>query len=911
MKQLKRRWSAALGALLLILTLVAALFQPIAVFAAEDSTLVIHYHRFDESYDGWNFWLWPENGDGGGYSYTGTDDYGPYAEVTFPGSPAKVGIIVRLNEWEKKDFDADRFIDMGKAADGTLHVYLVQGDGTIYYDKNEVDLSAQFLSASFPTAKEIEFTVTVPIDTSAADEVSHYRVKDEKGVEYPIMKIWSADGGQATTASVILEEKIDLGHSYTLERDDYGSIPVSVGGAFSTTDFETAYTYEGNDLGANYSKEATSFRVWAPTASKVTLNLYEEGLGGEKLSETEMTKDQNGTWITTVTGDLNGKYYTYTAVTALGTNEAVDPYARSAGANGQRGMILDLATTNPEGWDNDKKPAFLQMTDAVIYELHVRDLSSHASSGVSNVGKFLEFTETGTKNADGLSTGIDHLKELGITHLHLLPSFDYASVDETKLDTPQFNWGYDPQNYNVPEGSYSTDPYHGEVRVKEMKEAVKALHQNGIRVVMDVVYNHTAATVDSNFNKLVPDYYYRKDGSVFSNGSGCGNETASDRSMVRKFIVDSVVYWAKEYHIDGFRFDLMALHDIETMNAVRAALNEIDPSILIYGEGWTAGGSPLLESNQSLKANIALVDGVAAFSDDLRDGIKGSVFEAEQSGFVSGATGLEESIKFGVVASTNHPQLNYSLVNYSDTYWANSPAQCINYASAHDNLTLWDKLATSNANDSEADRIAMNKLSAAIVFTSQGIPFFQAGEELLRSKPKEDGTFDENSYQSPDTVNAINWERKTKYQDVFNYYQGLIAFRKKHPSLRMTSTEDIAANLVFAENTPENVVAYQITGKPNQEQAEGIYVIHNASRDSVSMKLPKGTWNVYIDGKQAGTKVLSTIKNGTAEVAPISTMVLVQETTSSSKTGLWVGIGAVIVAAAAIAVVVKTRKKKA
>lgn len=904
----KQKKFAAIYALFLSFVLIFSLIQPIFVSAASDTTLVIHYHRFDEAYDGWNFWLWPEGGEGAGYPLTGTDDYGSYAEVTFYGSPATVGIIVRLNEWEKKDFDADRFIDMSKAVDGTLHVYLLQGNGTIYYDKSEVDLSAQFLSATFQTAKEIEFTVTVPIDSSAEDEVSHYRVTDEKGVEYPIMKIWSKDGGQTATASVILEEKVDLGHSFTLERDGYGSIAVDVGNAFSTSDFEEAYTYQGNDLGAVYTKESTSFRVWAPTASQVSLNLYTEGLGGEKLSETPMTKDVNGTWIISVSGDLNGKYYTYTAVTSLGTNEAVDPYARSTGANGQRGMILDLTSTNPDGWDKDKKPEFLEMTDAVIYELHVRDLSSNSSSGISNTGKFLEFTETGTKNADGLSTGIDNLKELGITHLHLLPSFDYASVDETKLDTPQFNWGYDPQNYNSPEGSYSTDPYHGEVRVKEMKQAVQSLHKNGIRVVMDVVYNHTAATVDSNFNKLVPNYYYRKDGSVFSNASGCGNETASDHSMVRKFIVDSVVYWAKEYHIDGFRFDLMAVHDIETMNEVRAALNEVDPSILIYGEGWTGGTSTLPESNQSLKKNISFIDGVAAFSDDLRDGIKGSVFEAMETGFVSGSTGLEESIKFGIVASTNHPQINYSLVNYSDTYWAKSPSQCINYASAHDNLTLWDKLATSNSQDSEADRIAMNKLSASIVFTSQGIPFFQAGEELLRSKVKEDGTFDENSYQSSDAVNGIRWENKTTYQDVFEYYKGLIAFRKAHPSLRMTTTEEIASNLVFTENTPANTVAYHISGKPNKESAEGIYIIHNANRNSVSIDLPKGSWNVYVNGEKAGTKVLETIKNGKAEVAPISTMVLVQESSNSSKTGIFVAVGIVAVAAITVGAFA-TRKK--
>lgn len=909
MNQKKHRWLVTAGALFFCIALIVSMFRPAAVSAAEDVTLVVHYHRFDGAYEGWNLWLWPEGGDGAAYSFEGTDDFGSYAETKFSDSLSAVGIIVRLNDWEKKDYESDRYIDMSKAADGTLHIYLVQGDGTIYYDRNEVDLSAQFLSASFPTAKEIEFTVTVPVDPAAADEVSHYRVIDENGTEYPILKIWTYSGEQSGTASVILEEKVDLGHSFTLERDDYGSIPVSIGNAFSSTDFKEAYTYEGDDLGAVYTKESTSFRVWAPTASQVMLNLYEQGLGGEKLSETPMQRDVNGTWAAVVSGDLNGTYYTYTVTTSAGANEAVDPYARSAGANGQRGMVLDLDATDPEGWDKDEKPEFINMTDAVLYELHVRDLSSDSSSGISNVGKFLEFTETGTKNAEGLSTGIDHLKELGITHLHLLPSFDYASVDETAASGTSFNWGYDPQNYNVPEGSYSTDPYHGEVRVKEMKQAVKSLHDNGIRVVMDVVYNHTAATADSNFNKIVPDYYYRKNGSEFSNGSGCGNETASDRSMVRKFIVDSVVYWATEYHIDGFRFDLMALHDIETMNAVRAALDEIDPSIIIYGEGWTGGSTTLMENYQTLKKNISKVEGVAAFSDDLRDGIKGSVFEAEQTGFVSGSSGLEETIKFGIVAATNHPQVNYSQVNYSDTYWAGSPEQCINYASAHDNLALWDKLATSNAQDSEADRIAMNKLSASIVLTSQGIPFFQAGEELLRTKTKADGTFDENSYQSPDSVNGINWENKTTYQDVFEYYKGLIAFRKEHPALRMTTTEEIAANLVFTENLPANVVAYQITGKPNGESAQAIYVIHNANRTSVSVELPKGKWSVYINGEKAGTEVLETIKNGTAEVAPVSTMVLVQDS-GNSVTVILIGIAAVVAAAAAVIGISAAKKKK-
>lgn len=896
--KIKKKVIAMLGALLLTLITLFTCIPPFIAAADTEVTITIHYHRFDETYDGWNLWMWPKDGSGNAYYFSESDEFGQVATVSLSG--AEAGIIVRLNEWEGKDVDADRFIDLTRAKDNQLHIYLVQSDPVVYYDLNEIDLSPKFLSASLPSNKEIEFTVTVPVDTSLADEAAYYKVIDEKGTEYPIMKIWSETVGNTSFASVILEERLDFGHSYTLMREGYGSIPISIGQAFSTNEFQEAYTYTGDDLGAVYTKESTAFRIYAPVASDVTLNLYSDGLSDSLIRSVNMAKDINGTWIHTETGDINGTYYTYSVTNAGITAEAVDPYAKAVGANGKRGMVIDLDSTDPSNWNKDKSPAFSNMTDAVIYELHVRDLSSDDSFDFKYPGKFLALTETGVKNSSGLSIGLDHLKELGITHLHLLPAFDYASVDETS-DTAQFNWGYDPENYNVPEGSYSTDPYNGEVRIKEFKQMVQTLHDNGIRVVMDVVYNHTSATADSNFNKIVPDYYYRKDGSNFSNGSGCGNETASERSMVQKFIVDSVVYWATEYHVDGFRFDLMGLHDIETMNAVRAALDEIDESIIIYGEGWTAGGTPLSVDKQTLKANISRVSGVAAFSDDIRDAIKGSVFNAEEGGFVSGRSGLEESIKSGIVASTNHPQVDYGLVNYSDSYWANSPDQAVNYASAHDNLTLWDKLSSSNPGDSVEDRVKMNKLSAAIVLTSQGIPFFQAGEELLRTKPSAvtAGAFDENSYKSPDSVNSLRWDTKTDNINVFEYYKGLIAFRKSHASLRMTSSEDIAKNLIFADNLPENVIAYSITGGPNGETADGIYVIHNGNAETVTLDLPSGKWNVYVNGDKAGTEVLDTIKNGNVTVDGISTMVLVQG--NSSMKGLFMGIG---IAAALLAIAI-------
>lgn len=640
---------------------------------------------------------------------------------------------------------------------------------------------------------------------------------------------------------------------------------------YSTEQFNELYFYDKSDLGVTYSKEHTGFKVWAPTADKVAVKLYEEGLGDNFIKKISMYRGVAGTWELIVEEDLNEIYYTYEVTIEDTVNETIDPYAKAAGANGIRGMILDLSRTNPKGWAEDKKPEFKEDTDAIIYELHVRDLSMSSDSGIKNKGKFLGIAETGTISTSGLASGMDHMKELGITHVHLLPVFDYHTVDETQLHTPQFNWGYDPKNYNLPEGSYSTDPFHGDVRIKEFKQMVKALHDNGIRVIMDVVYNHTFANEESSFHKIVPEYYHRVVNGKFSDGSACGNETASERPMVRKFIVDSVVYWATEYHIDGFRFDLMALHDIETMNAVREAIDKIDPTILLYGEGWTGADSILPKEKQALKAHTYKLNRIGAFSDDMRDGIKGSVFDGEDRGFVSGKLGLEETIKFGIVASTNHPQVKNHIA------WTHNPGQCINYTSVHDNFTLWDKLAMSRKDATEEQRIRMNKLSAAIILTSQGVPLFQAGEEILRSKPVEgqECMYDHNSYVSSDFVNAIRWSNKKKYYSVYEYYRGLIAFRKEHPALRMRTEADIKKHLVFLEDLPDQIVAYTIKENPDEEKE--IYVIFNASNKKVKMPLGKGIWNVYVNADNAGTEVLSIEDKETIVVDEISAMVLIRQ----------------------------------
>lgn len=820
-------------------------------------TLKVHYRRFDENYEGWNLWIWPKGGEGAAYEFTSTDEYGAVAEIpVVSGDAEELGIIIRKGEWEAKDVDMDRFIPLSKAKEGVLNLYLLEKDATLYYALEEVDLSPKILKSEPTTVNKIKVNLSVPMTLLHDREEGLKIVSGEEELE--IEAIYFSEGGRPETSSsfeILLKEPLELGKSYQVVKEGYGEKEILMSGVFSTSAFEKAYHYDG-ELGALHEKEQTIFRLWAPTASNVTLNLFQKGDTVEAFDQVTMEKKEQGVYETVVSGDLDGIYYTYSVENLGLTQEAVDPYARAVGVNGQRAMVIDLARTNPEGFQETEKPEYKEYTDAVIYELHVRDLSISEDSGIEHKGKFLGLTENGTKGPGGVSTGLDHLVELGITHLHLLPSFDFRSIDETKLAENNFNWGYDPQHFNVPEGSYSTNPYEGEVRIREFKEMVAALHEKDIRVVMDVVYNHTGASGDSDFSKIVPGYYYRmnEDGS-FSNGSGTGNETASERSMMRKYIVDSVVYWATEYKVDGFRFDLMALHDIETMKAVREALNEVDPTILIYGEGWTGGDSPLPDKEKALKRNTWRMEGIAAFSDDIRDGIKGHVFTDEDRGFVNGGEALEESIKFGVVASIDHPGVDYQNVKYSKGFWAKEPSQTITYVEAHDNLTLWDKLAISNPDESEEERQKMHRMANAMVMTSQGIPFLHAGSEFLRTK---DGNH--NSYNAPDEINRFVWARKAEYQENVEYMKGLIAFRKEHPAFRMAEAEMVRANLSFLEMPDRNMVGYKIEGEAVGDSFSEILVLMNANAEVRNYALPEGTYEVYVDGENAGTEVLRTEK---------------------------------------------------
>jgi pullulanase len=637
-----------------------------------------------------------------------------------------------------------------------------------------------------------------------------------------------------------------------------------------TKDYTEYPAYTGSDLGLTYSNSVSKFRIWSPPADNAQLFLYKEGIDGPPVQIVQMNKSISGTWTASLPGDQIGKFYAFRVhINNQWLDTVPDPYAKAVGVNGKRAMIVDLKKTNPAGWERDKSPILKSPTDAVIYELHVRDASIAANSGIKAKGKFLGLTEKGTKNTTGLSTGLDHLKELGVTHIHLLPSYDFYSVDESRLDKPQYNWGYDPLNYNTPEGSYSSNPYDGNVRIREFKQLVKTFHDNGLGVIMDVVYNHTMLTENSYFNQLVPNYYYRQtpDGK-FSNATACNNETASERAMMRKFMIESMSYWVKEYHVDGFRVDLMGVHDIVTMNLISKVLHEIKPGILLYGEGWTAGSSPLPDSVRALKANAAKLDRIAVFSDDIRDGIKGSVFRNEDRGFASGKPGMEESIKFGIVASCRHPQVDYSKVNYSKAAYAAGPYNTVTYAECHDNHVLWDKLAIST-NATEGERRSMHKLALSIVLTSQGISFLHAGTEFLRSKKG-----NENSFNAGDSVNAIDWDLKTKNKDVFDYVQALVKMRRKHPGFRFTSQKQIAANIVFDITGYAGVVAYTINGASVGDSWKRIHVIFNGTGATYRKPLPVGEWKTFVLNNAINDKV-PTVKHDVG-VQPYSATILYQ-----------------------------------
>lgn len=607
-----------------------------------------------------------------------------------------------------------------------------------------------------------------------------------------------------------------------------------------------------------YSKVKTLFKLNAPTTvnldgmtgattqidkkKQVEIHIYEDGQGGKAIKTIKMKASGENRWEATVKGDLKGKFYTFD----IGKGETPGVFAKAVGVNGMRGAIVDMAETNPQGWENDQRPVIQSPADLVIYEMHWRDFSIDVSSGLKNKGKFLALTEP---------KAIEHLKNLGVNAVHILPSFDYASVDETKLDTPQYNWGYDPKNYNVPEGSYSTDPYNPVTRIKEFKQMVQALHKAGIRVILDVVYNHTFNIDHSNFQLTYPDMYYRKtaDGK-YSDGSGCGNETASEKPLMREFMLESVKYWIDEYHIDGFRFDLMGVHDIETMQQIRAEVNKIDPSIYIYGEGWSAGSCAYPVDKLAMKANAQQLNGIAAFSDDMRDALRGPFSDDHKGALLAGIPGEEESLKFGIVGGIAHPQVDMTKVNYDKKPWTNNPTEQISYVSCHDDMCLVDRLKASipsltdkNIPEKErtAELIRIDQLAQTAVFTSQGVPFILSGEEMLRDKK---GVH--NSYNSPDSINHLDWNNLQRYPQLFAYYKNLIQLRKNHPAFRLATGDKVRQHLEFLPAVDSKdvkqdcLVGFLLKDLQGIDAWKTIVVIYNFNKEAKEMAIPEGNYTI-------------------------------------------------------------------
>ncbi|QIB27254.1 type I pullulanase [Caloranaerobacter azorensis] len=922
------------------------------------SKLIIHYHRYEGDYDNWSFWIWPYGKEGKAYHFTGEDEFGKILEVQFDEKLDKVGVIPRLGNWEKKDIDMDRFIELNG---DVTEVWMLEGVEKIYYDKSEVSTRPKILGAFLDSKNEIvvEFTNFVNLTGENNEgfiiksgdkeleirEVEAIKVKRENSRKYgfetimndtKVKFIYSPDiigytpkddenvyvigdfnnydidekfemkfndtfniyeliadigektgikygqhftfavaskkditfkykdkfvldkyiGKSAKLFKILLRDDVDISKNITVYHKDFKERDVEMRKVLESEEF----VYDGDDLGATYTKEYTVFKVWSPVAESMKVVIYDDYK--DSVGKVyPMSKGEKGVWELKLYGDYKNKYYNYRVTINGVEKETPDPYAKGATVNGKMGMIVDFDSINPEGWDEHEIPAPIKPTEAVIYEMHVRDFSVDEDSGIKHKGKYLAFTEKGTKGPNGEVTGLDYLKELGITHIHLLPVYDFASVDETKEG--EYNWGYDPYLYNVPEGSYSTNPYDGTVRIKEFKEMVKALHENGIRVVMDVVFNHTYTTGNSPFDILVPKYYYRTDSSgKYTNGSGCGNETASEKPMMRKFIVDSVKFWATEYKIDGFRFDLMALHDIDTMREVEKQLRKINPNILIYGEPWTGGPSSLSPTKQLRKGKQKGMD-IAVFNDDFRNAIKGDN-DGEGVGFVNGGAGLENEIKKGIVG----------MIDYSSRIkgFTKEPTETINYVSCHDNLCLFDKFEKSNPNATSEEREKMNRLALSMVLTSQGIPFIQGGTEILRTKYG-----NHNSFRAGDEINKIDWSNKNKYRETYEYIKGLIALRKSQKVMTLDKAEDIKKYLKFIE-APKNSVAYLLTS-PYEGDFKNILIIHNANREEIEIKLPlEGKWSIIANEKEVNLDGVSGAYEAveSVKVAPLSTYILIK-----------------------------------
>lgn len=819
---------------------------------------ITFYWSHSGSYENCDIWIWWGDKAGQGYTFHECQ-YGAKVVVNVPEDVTEVGFIVRKDcsepggsSWGSatKDYDQDRFaVIEGRET----FIYLRAGDADQYTSKDggkTLEMIKKFSMAGMTAQNQIQFRVTPKV---LINDISQVRVY--KGDEQIKITDISTLGRQAATGYITVDGALDLAGNYRIEIDGYGSKTVVPTAIFDSEYFAENFHYDGTDLGAYISGDTTTFKVWAPTASKVMLDLYSDGHTDSLIKSVEMTLGDKGVWSYTAECG-HGTYYTYTVTTAVGTQTATDPYAKAAGLNGNRSMVVDLSKTDPDGWKSeDFKTGIDSYSDAVIWEIHVRDFSNKIQSSQYK-GKYLAFTEKGLVNEYGKPIGIDYLVELGITHVHILPMYDFATIDEATPED-EFNWGYDPKNYNVPEGSYSTDPYNGEVRIKELKQMVMALHDAGIGVIMDVVYNHTY-DANSSFNRIVPYYYYRYTNTgANSSASGCGNDTASERYMFGKFMVESTSYWIEEYDLDGLRFDLMGLHDLATMQEIESSVHTINPEAIIYGEGWTMGATidGSAQANQSNIGQITptgdAIGAIAVFNDAIRDGLKGSVFDKTSQGYINGSPNANSNkVMFGIKGGVG-----------VGAGWSVNNSMVINYMSAHDNNTLWDKLLLSNPDSSEEARVKMNKLGAAVLMISKGTPFWQAGEEMLRTK---DG--DENSYKSSDAVNNIDWsvlkDGSIQYETML-YYKGLIEMRRHYS--------------VFTDENVDVECTVMTNGIMKAEFTDGngnsALVFINPHNTTLPVDLD-GEWSLVANADQAGSDVMENV-SGSIDVGSIEVVVLV------------------------------------
>ncbi|KLO23873.1 type I pullulanase [Marinitoga sp. 1155] len=841
-------------ALFLISSLVLATFPMYSSGkTAEDfggkTVLIVHYYRYDNNYDGWNLWVWPhkpESLEGHAYKFTGKDNFGPYAIIVLDKKYTELGYIIRLNEWQAKDVAKDRFVKIPES--GVAEIWVVTSVEKPYLNPNNIDISPRILNAIMDSKKEIKVILTTPFDTKNwAGKISVLAENKELKID-KVEKLDPTDISKTTKIKIILESPFN-----DVDKNVIIKIKGFVEKSVIMRNILNNFYYNGDDLGITYTDNYTIFKVWSPVSKSAEVLLYNDYKSQKADKTYQMKKAKNGVWSIKVSGNLKGKFYKYRFYSYGKYRETVDPYSIAVSVNSEKSAIIDLNDTNPKNWDNDIKPPFINPEDAIIYEIHVKDFTINKNSGVDEKyrGKYLGLVQENTQTPDGIKTGLSHLKELGVTHVHIMPIQDIYFIDETKFKE-QYGWGYDPKLYNVPDGFYSINPFDPNSRIKEVKEMVKKLHENGIRVILDVVYNHTAVVGEgSAFDQTVPYYYYRTDDAGrYTNGSGVGNEIATERPMVRKFIVDSVKYWVKEYHIDGFRFDLMGLIDKKTMNEISTELHKIDPSILLYGEPWTGGGPLLFGKGDQKNMHIAM------FNDDVRNAIRGSVFNAKIKGFGLGSLGKELKIKRGVVGSIEYDS--------RIRLWTDDPEETINYVSNHDNHTLWDKNALALGYQPWKEPLPekieeklkkAQKFSNAIILTSQGIPFLHGGVDFARTKMGNDNPYNK------ELPNIIDWSRKEKYYDIFEYYKGLIELRKAHPAFRMTDKNMIKNNIKFLETPKKRMVAFLIKDNANGDEWKNILIIYNANSSKIKFNLPSGIWNVVVNDKKAGNTVIKTVEN--------------------------------------------------